>query len=55
MFQKWLKRLGLTVVTGASVLISALFVFLLVTSVGNPGTSAQVSAGVIGVMDKYDN
>ena len=54
MFQKWLKRLGLTVVAGASVLISALFVFLLVTSVGNPGTSAQVSAGVIGVMDKYD-
>jgi len=54
MIQKVMKNLGLVVVIGTSVLISALFVFLLVTSVGNPGTSAQVDAADVGVMDKFD-
>lgn len=54
MIQKWKKNMGLLVVAVASVLISVLFVFMLLTSVGNPGTSAQVEAPDIGIMDKFD-
>ena len=54
MKEKWKENKGAVIVVGGSILISVLFVFLLVTSVGNPGTSAQVDAADVGIMDKFD-
>lgn len=54
MIQKIKENKALSVLVAASVLITVLFAVMLVGSVGNPGTSAQVAAAEVGIMDKYD-
>lgn len=54
MKQMWKENKGPLLVVGISGLICVLFILLMVASVGNPGTSAQVDAADVGIMDKYD-
>ena len=53
MLQKWLNEHSRCVVA-AGVLITLLFVLLLVTSVGNPGSSAQTEVPGAAILDKFD-
>ena len=53
MLQKWLNEHSGYVVA-AGVLITLLFVLLLVTSVGNPGSSAQTEVPGAAILDKFD-
>ena len=47
-------KIGTLLVAVGSGVICLLFALMLVISVGNPGTSAQVTAVDVGIMDKYD-
>lgn len=54
MLQKWKENRGQLLFLAACVAVSLLFVVLLVTSVGNPGGSAQTEAADVGILDKFD-